>query len=301
MSRLVTTVLLAAAAAVAGCGENGDLVGNSPDPSPKVLAMSPAPGQQFVADDQAYAAEFSHSMDPSSVEGAYRVMGAQGAMSGTYHWSDDHRAFTFTPTSAPAAGQQVQVQWGGGMRTGQGGSLSDGGGSPLGAFDFSCTVYATPPSFDSNGQRIYFTGASQSGQPIQFQMGSGFDGDVLPGYHAMGASLTGMGGSMTGGGMGSGMMGSRRGAVRGMACASCHGADGAGGKYLAMGLVRTPDLRQGALAAPGEGEPPYDDASLKRAIAEGVGSAGEPLNGFMPRWTMSEGDLSDLVGFLKTL
>ncbi|MFH1571508.1 MAG: Ig-like domain-containing protein [Gemmatimonadota bacterium] len=301
MSRFATTIVLAAAAAVAGCGEKSDLVGSSSEPSPKVLAMSPAPGQEFVADDQAYAAEFSHPMDRSSVEGAYRVVGAHGAMSGTYHWSDDQRAFTFTPTVAPAAGQQVEVRWGSGMRTGQGASLRDAGGAALGAFAFSCTVYTPPPSFDGNGQRIYFTGTSQSGQPIQFRMGSGFGDDALPGYHAMGASLVGMGGSMTSGGMGPGMMGSRRGAVRGMTCASCHGADGAGGRYLAMGRVRTPGIRQGDLAAPVDGEPPYDDASLKRAIAEGVGSAGEPLNGFMPRWTMSEGDLSDLLGFLKTL
>ena len=99
MPRLATIMMRAAAAAVAGCGEKSDCVGSSGEPSPKVLAVSPAPGQEFAADDQVYAAEFSHPMDRSSVEGACRVMGAHGAMGGTDHWRDDLRAVTFTPPS----------------------------------------------------------------------------------------------------------------------------------------------------------------------------------------------------------
>jgi cytochrome c oxidase subunit 2 len=53
----------------------------------------------------------------------------------------------------------------------------------------------------------------------------------------------------------------------------------------------------------GEGEehPPYTDELIKRAITEGLDPAGEPLDLTMPRWQMSERDLDDLLGFLKTL
>jgi mono/diheme cytochrome c family protein len=93
----------------------------------------------------------------------------------------------------------------------------------------------------------------------------------------------------------------------GMACANCHGADGRGGRYLAMGSVRTPDIRYSVLTnaveVAGETQEPvpYTDETLKQAITQGVEPDGETLKVFMPRWSMSEKDMSDLIEFLKTL
>lgn len=309
MRPTVLTTLIAAATMIAGCGEDGDIAGSTTASSPTVVAMSPAPGQEYVADTQAYAVEFSHAMDHASVEEAYRVMGPAGAVSGTYHWSESGRAFAFYPAAQPSPDQQIQISLGEGMHTREGAVLEDEAGAPLGPFQFTCTVYATPQSFESNGQQIYFTGTSPSGEPIEYSMGPLSDAQTAVGYHPMGDDLVSMGPAAMGGGMGSGMMGSRRSVVQSMTCASCHGADGSGGRYLAMGSVRTPSIQHDALASPGDGtddgdhddHPPYDDESLKGAIAAGVDPAGEPLDGFMPRWSMSEADLADLVEFLKTL
>jgi len=46
---------------------------------------------------------------------------------------------------------------------------------------------------------------------------------------------------------------------------------------------------------------PYTDEDIKRAITEGIEPDGEPLDWPMPRWTMSDEDLDDLIEFLKTL
>jgi len=47
--------------------------------------------------------------------------------------------------------------------------------------------------------------------------------------------------------------------------------------------------------------PAYDDASLKRAIRDGIGADGEPLSALMPRYALSESDLGDLVAYLRVL
>jgi len=47
--------------------------------------------------------------------------------------------------------------------------------------------------------------------------------------------------------------------------------------------------------------PPYTDALIMRAITQGLDPAGEPLDWTMPRWQMSEADLTDLLAYLKTL
>lgn len=46
---------------------------------------------------------------------------------------------------------------------------------------------------------------------------------------------------------------------------------------------------------------PYTDETIKRAITEGVEPNGEPLDWLMPRWSMSDEDLDDLIEFLETL
>jgi hypothetical protein len=47
--------------------------------------------------------------------------------------------------------------------------------------------------------------------------------------------------------------------------------------------------------------PSYDDASLRRAIREGVDVSGRKLNPAMPRFAIDDGELDALVAYLKTL
>jgi mono/diheme cytochrome c family protein len=131
--------------------------------------------------------------------------------------------------------------------------------------------------FESNGAQIYFTGTSQRGTPITAD---------------------------TGPGMGR-MRGSR------WSCASCHGPDGRGGDVqMMMRVIEVPDIRYETLTSQEhdgheeegeEGHPPYTEETIERAITEGLDSSGEPLDWPMPRWTMSDEDLNDLVDFLMTL
>ncbi len=126
--------------------------------------------------------------------------------------------------------------------------------------------------FDSNGEQIYFTGTSQRGTPITAEMEPG-----------MGR-----------------MRGSR------LTCASCHGDGGQGGQIqMMMRSVDVPDIRYETLVGyehehEHEHEP-YTQETIRRAITEGVDPDGEPLDWPMPRWSMSDEDLDDLIEYLKTL
>jgi mono/diheme cytochrome c family protein len=47
--------------------------------------------------------------------------------------------------------------------------------------------------------------------------------------------------------------------------------------------------------------PPYNVDTVKQAITNGKDQQNKSLDPFMPRWTMSDQDLTDLVSYLKTL
>ena len=126
-------------------------------------------------------------------------------------------------------------------------------------------------AYQSNGEQIYVTATSQRGTPITSDMSMG----------------------MMGGGM--------------MTCAQCHGADGQGGRVrIMMSSVEAPDIRYCALTAEehledeGMEHEPFTEETIKQAITEGIEPDGEPLDQNMPRWSMTEADLDDLLGFLKT-
>jgi len=141
----------------------------------------------------------------------------------------------------------------------------------VGGLGFAWLTVRTGPGdqYVSNGQMIYFTGRNERGQRIPF------DGGPMWLY------------------------------MRGGGCAACHGADGRGGAPVMMGAEIPGDIRFYHLTEEeheeGEEHPPYTEALIKRAIARGLNPAGEPLDITMPRWHMSEGDLDDLILFLKTL
>lgn len=130
-------------------------------------------------------------------------------------------------------------------------------------------------TYASNGQQIYFTSTSQRGTPITFEM----PGGMMGGMHMAGGA---------------------------MACVDCHGPNGRGGRVqMMMTSFTAPDIRYSTLTAGemthGEEHPPYTDETLKRAITQGLDPAGDPLDWPMPRWSMSEADLNDLITYLKTL
>jgi mono/diheme cytochrome c family protein len=122
--------------------------------------------------------------------------------------------------------------------------------------------------FKSIGERIYYTGAGESGDPIPFA-----DGPHWVYMH---------GGS----------------------CVNCHGPDGKGGIRVHMTREIAPDIRYSVLTSAKhehEEHPPYTDELIERAITQGLDSAGKPLDRSMPRWQMSRRDLDHLIEYLKTL
>lgn len=136
-------------------------------------------------------------------------------------------------------------------------------------------------SYDSNGERIYFTGTTAAGERVDYSGGPSF------------------------GGM---MMGSR------LSCAACHGDDGRGGTHtMHMDVMDAPDIRltalQGELEEHAESEPEddhddghegYDLETFKQAVVLGQHPDGDPLDSDMPRWELSDGDLADLFEFIST-
>jgi hypothetical protein len=135
-------------------------------------------------------------------------------------------------------------------------------------------------SFASDGERIYFTATDEQGEPIPYESGPAF------------------------GGM---MMQTR------LACASCHGPDGRGGAHVMhMQVMDAPDIRYEALnSEAGEQENNQDGIehfqgeygldAFRQAVVEGKHPDGEALSANMPRWEMSDEDLTALLEYLKLL
>ena len=121
-------------------------------------------------------------------------------------------------------------------------------------------------AFDSIGERIYFTATSDRGTEITYTGGPSSNGWM-----------------MGGGGL--------------LACASCHGPDGRGGVHSTgmMQQMDAKDIRWKTL----EGE--FDTEKFRLAVEEGKDPDGTQLSTDMPRWNISDGDITDLIDYLKTL
>jgi cytochrome c oxidase subunit 2 len=120
-------------------------------------------------------------------------------------------------------------------------------------------------AFRSNGERIYFTATSERGTAITYT-----------------------GGPASGGWM---MMRGR------LACVSCHGPNGKGGKH-SMGMMQvmdSKDIRWSVL------QPEFDVKKFRLAVVKGQDPDGTQLDQDMPRWNISDDDLADLITYLKTL
>jgi hypothetical protein len=84
-------------------------------------------------------------------------------------------------------------------------------------------------------------------------------------------------------------------------CAGCHGPDGVGGRE---GGVAIPPIDARNLFAPRDtapGRPGYDDDTLKRALADGVDSAGRRLGAGMPYFELTPSQFTALAGYLRVL
>jgi cytochrome c oxidase subunit 2 len=125
-------------------------------------------------------------------------------------------------------------------------------------------------SYSSNGERIFFTGTNDRGERISYEGGVGM---------MMGMMWT--------------------------TCAQCHGDDGHGRRTM---MFTAPNITYHNLTDPkgmvepdGERGQTYTDATISRAITDGLDANGEPLDSAMPRWQMDGQDLNDLIEYLKTL
>jgi cytochrome c oxidase subunit II len=82
-----------------------------------------------------------------------------------------------------------------------------------------------------------------------------------------------------------------------LACASCHGPDGRG-RVHNIGMMReidAKDIRWKTL------EDEFDTEKFRLAVKEGKDPDGTQMWTDMPRWMMSDGDIADLIDYLKTL
>lgn len=124
-----------------------------------------------------------------------------------------------------------------------------------------------PTAFESNGERIYFTGTSESGQSIR-----SFGGNQ---HNLM---------------------------MRGNACVACHGADREGDRLFMSFWQSAPAITPEALAGDhgddGHAHDAYDRASLVRALTDGIRPDGSTIGANMPRWQLSDTDMQDLVAYL---
>jgi hypothetical protein len=84
-------------------------------------------------------------------------------------------------------------------------------------------------------------------------------------------------------------------------CIQCHGENGRG-----IGIV-SPAINWTVLTDPeGHEHPkrshePFDETSLIRAIAVGLDPAGNDFEATMPKYTMADEDMSDLIAYLKVI
>jgi len=120
-------------------------------------------------------------------------------------------------------------------------------------------------NFESEGERIYFTGKSSKGSSIE----------VNGGNHHM--------------------------QMHYRSCVACHGVDREGSIMWPRFWLRAPSITSSALTEnheDGHDHSVYNSNTLKKAIVEGVNPAGHKLNEVMPRWNMSVDDLNALSDYL---
>ncbi|MEX3809620.1 cytochrome c [Paraburkholderia sp. BR13439] len=99
-----------------------------------------------------------------------------------------------------------------------------------------------------------------------------------------------------------------------VACMNCHRRSGLGaregnstippisGQYLFHPRVQNPEeLEIPYVDGMRANREPYTDATIARAIREGVDSEGKPLSNLMPQFALNDADMAALIGYLKRL
>ena len=138
---------------------------------------------------------------------------------------------------------------------------------------------------EGNGERIFFSAVSKRSGRIDYR------GGPPSGWMMMGGG--------------------------GLACVSCHGAEGRGGVHVMHMLpMDAPDIRwstlttemseahsEPALPEGGHGGPMagYDLEAFRLAVVDGQHPDGTALGANMPRWDLGDEDLADLAEFLRSL
>ena len=165
--------------------------------------------------------------------------------------------------TAVMAGCSSSDTSGGGPNSG-GGMMGTGGSGSSPGGGMMGGSGSSAKSYSSLGERIYLSGVGTDGQDIPRS-----------------APRVSQGTLMMGGG-----------------CASCHGADGRGGtiKMMTGTAIKAPDVTYGALIGDG-----FTDATIRRAIRDGLDESGKRLDEAMPRWQMSDADLDATIAYLKEL
>jgi mono/diheme cytochrome c family protein len=74
---------------------------------------------------------------------------------------------------------------------------------------------------------------------------------------------------------------------------------------MMYGTVDIPDIRYSTLTTArsqnGTTTAAWTDADIARAIRDGIEPSGQPLKAPMPRWSMTDADISDVIAYLKEL
>jgi len=145
-----------------------------------------------------------------------------------------------------------------------GGMMGPGyGGGMMGSGYSSYNIEGMKTEFESNGERIYYTGFNETGQRIPISYGTQWL------Y------------------------------VNGGGCVYCHGVGGEGGVPVMLGDALPANITYNSLTT--DEDHPYTDEDIKTAIRDGLEPSGEPLALTMPRWQMSDKDLNDTLEYIKTL
>lgn len=125
-----------------------------------------------------------------------------------------------------------------------------------------------PGAFESNGDKIFFTTINQDDKFLAYKGGP--ESDMM------------MGGVLT--------------------CASCHGPDGKGGSHIMYNYtMNAPDIRYSALQAEKKDKQEYNLEDLRQAVTHGKRPDGSNMEPYMPRWEIEDGDLADVLDYLKSL
>ncbi|QCP52001.1 cytochrome c [Trinickia violacea] len=142
-----------------------------------------------------------------------------------------------------------------------------------------CAPAAQPVATASAGAALYQQGVLSSGEPLQA-------------LHEDGVRLQGAA----------------------AACANCHRRSGLGSKegnssippitwrYLVEPRAQNPeDVELPYVPGMRFEREPYTDATIARAIREGIDSEGKPLSNLMPQYALNDADMQALIGYLKHL